>query len=67
MTLAVLRTDGNYYDSYADALYFLYPKVSVGGYIMFDDIYSHVVFMEAWNHFKEDFGLPQENGSNRHS
>jgi hypothetical protein len=43
MTLAVLRTDGNYYDSYQDALYHLYPRVSVGGCIIFDDIYNHVV------------------------
>ena len=58
--LAVLRIDGNYYDSYQDALYFLYPRVSVGGYIIFDDIYSHTVVMEAWKDFKEDFGLPEE-------
>jgi hypothetical protein len=35
--LAVLRLDGDYYDSTMDALTHLYPKLSVGGYVIIDD------------------------------
>lgn len=34
----MLRIDGNFYDSYQDALYYLYPLVPVGGWVIFDDI-----------------------------
>jgi O-methyltransferase len=47
MTLAVLRIDGNNYDFHQNALYYLYPKVSVGGFIVFDDVYTHPVTMQA--------------------
>jgi O-methyltransferase len=33
--IAVLRIDGNFYDSYQDALYYLYELVPVGGYVIF--------------------------------
>lgn len=35
--LALLRLDGDLYDSTRDALEALYPKVSVGGYVIVDD------------------------------
>lgn len=35
--LAVLRLDGNLYQSTMDALQSLYPKLSVGGYVIVDD------------------------------
>jgi hypothetical protein len=35
--LAVLRLDGDYYDSTRDTLVNLYPKLSVGGYVIIDD------------------------------
>lgn len=35
--LAVLRLDGDMYESTRDALVHLYPKVSVGGYVIVDD------------------------------
>lgn len=35
--LAVLRLDGDMYESTMDALVHLYPKVSAGGYIIIDD------------------------------
>lgn len=38
--LAVLRLDGDYYESTMDALVHLYPKLSIGGYIIIDD-YGH--------------------------
>jgi len=57
--LAVLRIDSNFYDSYQDALYYLYPKVPVGGIVIFDDVYDHPVVMECWEDFKNDQGLPE--------
>jgi O-methyltransferase len=38
ISIAVLRIDGIFYDSYQDAMYFLYEKVPVGGIIIFDDV-----------------------------
>jgi hypothetical protein len=35
--LAVLRLDGDLYESTTDALVHLYPKLSVGGYVIVDD------------------------------
>ena len=35
--LAILRLDGDYYESTMDALVALYPKLSVGGYLIIDD------------------------------
>ncbi|HHZ92805.1 TPA: macrocin O-methyltransferase [Candidatus Poribacteria bacterium] len=35
--LAVLRLDGDYYESTMDTLIHLYPKLSIGGYIIIDD------------------------------
>jgi len=35
--IAVLRIDGNFYQSYADALHNLWDRVSVGGAVIFDD------------------------------
>src|SRR5579864_4325563 len=35
--LAVMRLDGDYYESTADALAGLYDKLSVGGYVIIDD------------------------------
>ncbi|MEC8893168.1 MAG: TylF/MycF/NovP-related O-methyltransferase, partial [Candidatus Poribacteria bacterium] len=35
--LAVLRLDGDYYASTMDTLIHLYPKLSIGGYVIVDD------------------------------
>ena len=67
MKLAVLRVDGNFHDSYQDALYYLYGFVPVGGFVIFDDVFSHKGAMQAWNEFNKDHGefnkdhgLPEE-------
>ncbi len=39
-SLAVLRLDGDLYESTLDALAALYPKLSVGGYVIIDDFES---------------------------
>ena len=35
--LAIMRLDGDYYDSTRDGLVHLYPKLSPGGYVIIDD------------------------------
>ena len=57
--IAVFRIDGNFYDSYADALYYGYEKVPVGGIVIFDDVFSHAAVMRAWLDFKGDQGLSE--------
>jgi O-methyltransferase len=39
--LAILRVDGNFYDSYQDALYYLYELVPVGGYVIFGKLLAN--------------------------
>ena len=36
--LALMRLDGDMYESTMDALRYLYPKLSVGGYVIIDDL-----------------------------
>ena len=52
LKIAVLRIDGNFFDSYQDVLYHAYEFVPVGGFVIFDDVMSHPPAMEAWNHFQ---------------
>lgn len=40
--LAVLRVDGDLYQSVTETLQFMYPKVSVGGYVILDDYGDHL-------------------------
>jgi len=58
--IAVFRIDGNFYDSYHDALYYGYEKVPVGGIVIFDDVMSHPSVMRAWKDFKQDHGLTED-------
>jgi hypothetical protein len=58
--IAVLRVDGNFYDSYQDAMYYLYPKVPVGGIVIFDDVMSHPSVMAFWKDFKTDYLMPED-------
>lgn len=39
--LALIRLDGDMYESTMDALGAVYPKLSIGGYCIIDDYYSH--------------------------
>ena len=58
-SIAVLRIDGNFYDSYQDAMYYLYERVPVGGYVIFDDIMTHSKVMRFWKDFKQDQGVAE--------
>lgn len=54
--LAVLRLDGDLYESTMDALTHLYPKLSVGGYVIIDD-YMIPSCKEAVHAFRAKEGL----------
>jgi O-methyltransferase len=55
--LAVLRLDGDLYESTMDALNPLYPKVSRGGFIIVDDFTSVPQCAQAINDFRASHGI----------
>lgn len=57
--LAVLRLDGDLYESTMDALVNLYPKVSPGGFVIIDD-YNLDCCREAVMDFREKHGIQEE-------
>ncbi len=57
--LAVLRLDGDLYESTMDALVNLYPKLSVGGYAIIDD-YGLRTCKEAVHDFRDANGITDE-------
>lgn len=59
-TLAVLRLDGDLYESTMDALTSLYPKVSVGGYVIVDDYGAVKGCRQAVADYREAHGIEDE-------
>jgi O-methyltransferase len=57
--LALMRLDGDMYGSTMDALELLYPKLSVGGYVIVDD-YQLPSCRAAVNTFREVHGIDDE-------
>jgi len=59
--IAVLRVDGNFYESYQDVLYAMYENVPLGGIVIMDDVNhpTHEDVMQCWLDFKIDQGLPE--------
>ena len=55
--LAVLRLDGDMYGSTMEALEALYPKLSVGGYVIVDDYGAIPQCKEAVTDFREAHGI----------
>jgi hypothetical protein len=55
--LALLRLDGDLYDSTYDALDALYPKVSVGGYVIVDDYGTFAECREAVHDYLDASGV----------
>lgn len=51
--LAVLRLDGDLYESTMDALTHLYPKLEVGGYLIIDDYENLVPCAQAVTDYRE--------------
>ena len=58
--LALLRLDGDMYESTMDALVHLYPKLSVGGYIIIDDWGSVKGCQQAVKDYREKHHIIEE-------
>jgi hypothetical protein len=57
--LALLRIDGDLYESTRDALVHLYPKLSVGGYVIIDD-YGHMASCrQAVTDYRREHGITE--------
>lgn len=56
-SLAILRLDGDYYGSTMDALNNLYPKLSVGGYVIIDDFGAIPVCAQAVYEYRQKHGI----------
>jgi O-methyltransferase len=55
--LALLRLDGDLFESTMDALNALYDKVSAGGYVIIDDFYDFEPCRRAVLEFREQHGI----------
>jgi O-methyltransferase len=58
--LAVLRLDGDMYESTMDALVYLYPRLSVGGYVIIDDYGAVAACRQAVDNFRRQLGITEE-------
>ena len=57
--LAVLRLDGDLYESTMDALRHLYPKLSPGGYVIVDDYGAYPACREAVHDYRDEHGITE--------
>ncbi|WP_422770518.1 TylF/MycF/NovP-related O-methyltransferase [Plantactinospora sp. WMMC1484] len=58
--IAVMRLDGDLYDSTSVALRSLYPKLSVGGYVIIDDYHAVRGCQQAVDDFRAELGITDE-------
>lgn len=58
--LSVMRLDGDMYDSTMVAMRSLYPKLSVGGYVIVDDYHAVRACKEAVDDFRTEVGITDE-------
>jgi hypothetical protein len=58
--LAILRLDGDMYESTMDTLVNLYPKLSVGGYLLVDDYGSVEACRRAVNDYRTKHNIKDE-------
>jgi hypothetical protein len=58
--IALLRMDGDLYSSSMDALTYLYPKVSPGGYVIVDDYNSWPACRQAVDEYRRDQGIREK-------
>jgi O-methyltransferase len=58
--LAVLRLDCDMYSSTMDVLSNLYPKLSVGGYVIVDDYHLLLHCKQAVDDFRARLGIDEE-------
>jgi len=59
-TLSLLRLDGDLYESTMDALVHLYPKLSVGGYIIIDDYGGVDACRQAVHDYRTSHGITED-------
>ena len=59
-SIAVMRLDGDMYDSTMVALRSLYPKLSVGGYVIVDDYHAVRGCKQAVDDFRAEQGITDE-------
>ena len=59
-SLAVLRLDGDMYESTMDSLKALYAKVSPGGFVIIDDYGAIEACKKAVTDFREENGITAE-------
>lgn len=57
--LAVMRLDGDMYESTMDALSALYPKLSIGGYVIVDDYGSIPACKAAVDDYRSQHGIAE--------
>lgn len=58
--LSILRLDGDMYESTIDVLYYLYPKLSNGGYCIVDDWGVIPAAKKAIEDYRNAFGIDEE-------
>jgi O-methyltransferase len=58
--LAILRLDGDLYESTMDALVNLYPKLQSGGFLIIDDYASWAGCKQAITDYREKHGISAE-------
>lgn len=58
--LAVMRLDGDMYESTMDAITALYPKLSEGGYVIVDDYESVPACKQAIHHYRSVQGIREK-------
>jgi O-methyltransferase len=58
--LAILRLDGDMYESTMEALVHLYPKLSEGGYIIIDDYGAISACRQAVEDYRSSHGIVEE-------
>ena len=58
--LCILRLDGDMYESTIDVLYYLYPKLSIGGYCIVDDWGVIPAAKKAVEDYRNAFAIDEE-------
>ncbi|MGH9279487.1 MAG: TylF/MycF/NovP-related O-methyltransferase [Acidimicrobiales bacterium] len=58
--LSLIRLDGDLYESTMDAISALYPKLSVGGYLIVDDYNWGVTCRQAISDYRAEHGITEE-------
>ena len=58
--LALLRLDGDLYESTMDALVHLYPKLEPGGYLIVDDYGDIPACRQAVHDYRSRHGITEE-------